>query len=95
MPSITVLPRHAPDQVIPLSGIRQMPPRPGRIAYALTALAAAFTRQVDVVFCGHLYMAPLAALIARLKGAKLIVQAHRSRGLAATIATSTGGAGVS
>ena len=31
--SITVLPRHAPDQAIPPSGILQMPPRPGRIAY--------------------------------------------------------------
>ena len=28
------------------------------------------------MFCGHLYMAPLAALIARFKGAKLIVQTH-------------------
>jgi phosphatidyl-myo-inositol dimannoside synthase len=28
------------------------------------------------MFCGHLHMAPLAALIARLKGAKLIVQMH-------------------
>ena len=33
-------------------------------------------RPVDLVFCGHLFMAPLAALIARLKGAKLIVQTH-------------------
>jgi phosphatidylinositol alpha-1,6-mannosyltransferase len=74
--SITVLPRHAPDQAIVSSGILQTPPRTGRIAYALMALAAAFTRQIDVVFCGHLYMGPLAALIARLKGAKLIAQTH-------------------
>ena len=32
--------------------------------------------RVDLVFCGHLFMAPLAALITRLKGAKLIVQTH-------------------
>jgi phosphatidylinositol alpha-1,6-mannosyltransferase len=31
---------------------------------------------VDVVLCGHLYMASLAALIARLKRAKLIILAH-------------------
>jgi phosphatidylinositol alpha-1,6-mannosyltransferase len=74
--SITILPRHAPDQAILSNGILQMPPRASRIAYALTALAAALTRQVDVVFCGHLYMAPVAALIARLKGAKLIAQTH-------------------
>jgi len=74
--SLTVLPRHAPDQVIPPTGIQQMPPQSGRLAYAVAALAVAFTRQVDLVFCGHLYMAPIAALIARLKRAKLIVQTH-------------------
>ena len=74
--SITVLPRHAPIKSAPPTGIQQMPPRPGRVAYALTALALAATRQVDLVFCGHLYMAPLAAVIARLKGAKLIIQTH-------------------
>ena len=73
---ITVLPRHAPDQAAPPFGIQQMPQRPGRVAYALTALALAFTRPIDLVFCGHLYMAPLAAVIARLKGAKLLIQTH-------------------
>ena len=33
-------------------------------------------QKVDVVFCGHLFMAPLAALVARLKNAKLLVQTH-------------------
>jgi phosphatidyl-myo-inositol dimannoside synthase len=40
------------------------------------ALLTAFRRPTDIVFCGHLYMAPLAWLIARLKGAKLVVQMH-------------------
>jgi len=74
--AITVLPRHAHEQVIPPTGIRQMPARPGRVAYSILALVTALTRQVDFVFCGHLYMAPLAVLIARLKGAKLVIQAH-------------------
>jgi phosphatidylinositol alpha-1,6-mannosyltransferase len=74
--SITVLPRHAPDQATLPTGIQQMPPRASRVAYALTALAVAFTRQVDVVFCGHLYMASVAALVARLKGSKLVIQTH-------------------
>jgi phosphatidylinositol alpha-1,6-mannosyltransferase len=73
---ITVLPRHAPDQAAPPVGIQQMPQQPSRVAYTLNALALACTRQVDLVFCGHLYMAPLAAAIARLKGAKLVVQTH-------------------
>jgi phosphatidylinositol alpha-1,6-mannosyltransferase len=71
-----VVPRHAPDQVITPASIHQVPPQPGRLAFFFVALAKAFTRKFDLVFCGHLYLAPLAALIARLKGAKLIVQAH-------------------
>jgi phosphatidylinositol alpha-1,6-mannosyltransferase len=74
--SITVLPRHAPDPTLPPTTIQQLAPRAGRIAYSVAALGTAFFRRVDVVFCGHLFMAPLAALIARFKGAKLIVQTH-------------------
>jgi len=74
--SITVLPRQAPDSLGMHETVEQLPARPGRIAYSVLALRTAFFRTVDVVFCGHLFMAPLAALIARLKGAKLIIQAH-------------------
>jgi phosphatidylinositol alpha-1,6-mannosyltransferase len=74
--SITILPRQTPDPPALPATIEQMPSRPGRIAYSVAALRAVFFRTVDLVFCGHLFMAPLAALIARLKGAKLIVQAH-------------------
>jgi phosphatidylinositol alpha-1,6-mannosyltransferase len=73
---ITVLPRHAPDRLLSPARIEQLPPKPGRIAYALAALRTTFSRSAGIVFCGHLYMAPLAALIARLGGAKLIVQMH-------------------
>ena len=74
--SITVLPRHALDPALPPEAIEQLPPRPGRIAYTLAALRAALSRSIDIVFCGHLYMAPLAALIARRAKARLIVQMH-------------------
>jgi glycosyltransferase involved in cell wall biosynthesis len=74
--SILVLPRYAPDPVAPPSGINQATPRPSRFGYSVTALCAGLWRRVDVVFCGHLYMAPLAVLIARLKRAKLIIQTH-------------------
>jgi phosphatidyl-myo-inositol dimannoside synthase len=76
LPSITVLPRQAPDSSGMPETIEQLQARPGRIAYSVAALRVALFRTVDVVFCGHLFMAPLAALIARLKGAKLIIQAH-------------------
>jgi phosphatidyl-myo-inositol dimannoside synthase len=74
--SITVLPRYAPDSAVPPQSIRQMPARQGRAAYSVAALRIALFQLVDVVFCGHLFMAPLAAEVARLKGAKLILQMH-------------------
>lgn len=75
--SIVILPRHAPDAVrLPSNRMTQMPARFGRVAYTLAALRWALLRRVDVVFCGHLYLAPLAALIAWFKGAKLIVQTY-------------------
>jgi phosphatidylinositol alpha-1,6-mannosyltransferase len=73
---ITVLPRQAPDAPMPPDTIEQLPSRPGRVAYSLAAVRTTFSRRFDVVFCGHLFMAPLAALIARVKGAKLIIQTH-------------------
>jgi phosphatidylinositol alpha-1,6-mannosyltransferase len=75
--SITILPRNAPDRAAPAPGeVEQLPACHGRFTYAITALKAAAARPVGIVFCGHLYMAPLAALIAKLKGAKLIIQMH-------------------
>jgi phosphatidylinositol alpha-1,6-mannosyltransferase len=74
--SITVLPRHAPRRITPPATINQTPARPGRLTYSAMALMTAFRQRTDVVFCGHLHMAPLAWLIARLKGAKLVIQMH-------------------
>lgn len=74
--SITILPRHAPDHPSTPKTIEQKMARPGRIAYSVAALRTALFRPIDLVFCGHLFMAPLAAQITRLKGAKLIVQTY-------------------
>jgi len=74
--SITVLPRHAPERIAPPAAINQARARPRRLAYSAIALMIAFRHRVDIVFCGHLYMVPLAWLIARLKGARLVVQMH-------------------
>ncbi|HVT26817.1 MAG TPA: glycosyltransferase family 4 protein [Lacipirellulaceae bacterium] len=58
-------------------GVQQLCPVRGRIGYSLAALQAARKyKPVDVVFCGHLFMAPLAAAIARLAHARLWLQAH-------------------
>jgi len=74
--SITVLPRQAPDLFVLPERVEQTTARPGWIGYSIAALRTVLFRSVDLVFCGHLFMAPLAALITRLKGAKLIVQTH-------------------
>jgi phosphatidylinositol alpha-1,6-mannosyltransferase len=74
--SIVVLPRRAPDQIAPALPLKQLSPRAGRFTYALAALFAALVRRVDVVFCGHLHLAPLAAVVARSTGARLVVQLH-------------------
>ncbi|MDP9159518.1 MAG: glycosyltransferase family 4 protein [Acidobacteriota bacterium] len=74
--SIRVLPRHAPDLSVPPETIKQTLPRSDRISYSVAALRTALFEPVDIVFCGHLFMAPLAAMITRITSAKLIVQAH-------------------
>src|SRR5215470_8630912 len=75
---VIVLPRQGavPAGMLP-PGVRQLPPVKNRLAYSLAALRAARAHgRIDVVFCGHLFMAPLAAIIARLVRAKLWVQVH-------------------
>jgi len=74
--SIVVVPRHADDAPDVPAGIEQRPPRAGRLSYVLAALRETLARPCDVVFCGHLYMAPLALLLARLRRAKLVIQMH-------------------
>jgi phosphatidylinositol alpha-1,6-mannosyltransferase len=74
--SIEVLPRQSPGVEAPPAGIRQASPQDSRSLYTIVAIARALARPVDIVFCGHLYMAPLAAIIACFSRAKLIVQLH-------------------
>jgi phosphatidylinositol alpha-1,6-mannosyltransferase len=74
--AITVIPRHAPDPVFPPHGIEQTPACPARTTYTLSALRTALARRFDIVFCGHLFMAPLAAVAASVANAKLVVQTH-------------------
>ena len=75
---VIVLPRATatlPD-TLP-AGVQQLRPVNGRLAYSLAAIRAAKAyRPIDVVFCGHLFMAPLAAAIAKVLRAPLWVQVH-------------------
>jgi phosphatidyl-myo-inositol dimannoside synthase len=75
---VIILPRATPavPDALP-AGIQQLRPVNGRLAYSLTALQAAKVyRPIDVVFCGHLFMAPLAVTIAKVLQAPLWVQVH-------------------
>jgi phosphatidylinositol alpha-1,6-mannosyltransferase len=72
---IETLPRRGCGEA-PSRKILQHAPRASRTAYSLRALELAARGRFDVVFCGHLYHAPLAALLCRLTGAKFWLQTH-------------------
>lgn len=73
---IVVLVRNSPDPVDPPPGIVQSEPVHNRTAYSLAAVFEILRRHIDVVFCGHLFHAPLAYAIARLSRTSLIIQVH-------------------
>jgi phosphatidylinositol alpha-1,6-mannosyltransferase len=74
---VIVLPRLKATPLDPLPfGVEQLPAVKGRIRYSLAALRTAIRRRIDVVFCGHLFMVPLAAALAKLVRAPLWVQVH-------------------
>jgi phosphatidyl-myo-inositol dimannoside synthase len=74
--SVVILPRSARRPEITPGNVRQLGPRRGKIQFSLFAMRTVLQHRVHTVFCGHLFMASLAAVIARLKNAKLIVQTH-------------------
>ncbi len=75
---ILVLPRNgAADGIALPAGIRQEPPVFGRLRYSLKSLWIGWRQgPFDVVFCGHVYMAPIAWAVARLIGARYWLQTH-------------------
>lgn len=57
--------------------IRQLTARTGRLSFTAQAISTASRQgRFDIIFCGHLYMAPLAALLSKLTGAPLWLQIH-------------------
>jgi phosphatidyl-myo-inositol dimannoside synthase len=74
--AVAVLPRNPGEHISLPERIIQAPSRRGKLRYATAAVIAALTYRPDIVFCGHLHLAPLAAAIARFAGARLIVQTH-------------------
>ncbi len=75
--SVLVLPRLAAEVADGLpSKVLQAKASSGRMLYSARAIVAALRSRPDLIYCNHLFMAPLAAVAARLCGAKLIVQLH-------------------
>lgn len=75
---LLVLPRLGDASGVSLpAGIRQWPPTFNRPLYSLISLWAAWRhRPIDVVFCGHVFMAPLAWALARFFAARYWLQTH-------------------
>src|SRR5262249_8589672 len=75
---VIVLPRRSTRSVGTLpTGVRQLRPVESSLAYSLAAFRTAITHQpIALGFCGHLFMAPLAAVIARVLKVPLWVQVH-------------------
>src|ERR1700682_1747582 len=64
---VVVLPRRGTSSIGLPALIRQLPSLEGRINYSFAAFRSALSSQpIDIVFCGHVFMVPLAAMIARL-----------------------------
>jgi phosphatidyl-myo-inositol dimannoside synthase len=77
---IVVLPRLGEVDGASLpAGVHQLKARGRRLGYALGALRTALSRgPFDCVFCGHLHLSPLAALVARFLRIPLWLQLHGS-----------------
>jgi phosphatidylinositol alpha-1,6-mannosyltransferase len=74
---IVVLPRHgrANPSELP-TGVNQLAPA-GKYGFILAAVRAAIAEgPFDVVFCGHVHLAPLAATLGALLGRPLWIQLH-------------------
>jgi phosphatidyl-myo-inositol dimannoside synthase len=74
---VVVLPRlnATPSDAVPF-GVAQLPAIRGKITYSLAALRLAISRRIDLIFCGHLLMAPVAAALATFLRAPLWIQVH-------------------
>ena len=74
--AIEILPRHTADSFPLPAKMHQAAPGLSRIAFIVRAFRMALAKKPDVIFCGHINLAPLAAVVALLCGAKMIVQTH-------------------
>lgn len=74
--AITALPRTGtPSSALP-DGLIQLPPAPSKVEWSLQSIRLAMSNRPDVIFCGHMYAAPLAAAIGRALARPVWLQIH-------------------
>lgn len=76
---VVVLPRAGDAQSVPAilrTRVQQEKPIAGPTWYSLRAVASAIRFRPDVIFCGHLYMAPLASALSAMLRKPLWLQVH-------------------
>jgi phosphatidylinositol alpha-1,6-mannosyltransferase len=75
---IVVLPRYGAAEPIALpNGVRQLEPKAGKLPFTLAVLRTTLTEgPFHAVFCGHLHLAPVGAMLARVMGVPLWLQLH-------------------
>lgn len=73
---VVVLPRNGDPNGRSMPGLSQLAPAHGRLRWSIAALRLAASRSFDVMFCGHLNAAPLAAFLARATAKPLWLQVH-------------------
>ena len=77
MRSIVVLPRQQHEAVVQSpDGIKQVTAIGSRLNYSFQAVRLALKLKPRIVYCGHAFMAPLAFLVARLCGARIVSHVH-------------------
>lgn len=72
---ILILPRDGKPSLLP-KGIRQLTPRNNKIVYSLFAFWHCLKFRPRTIFCGHLFLLPLAVLLARIFRIKVWLQLH-------------------
>lgn len=74
--AVVALPRFGAANAAVPPKVRQIGPEPSRARWSARAARLAIGERFDVIFCGHMNAAPLAAGLARLTGARLWLQIH-------------------
>src|SRR5262245_18787677 len=63
---VIVLPRFAGESTESLpASLHQLRPIKGKLLYSLYAMKLALTYKIDLVFCGHVFMVPLAMAVSK------------------------------